>query len=275
MSFIHQKGIKQKLKYSLLALIAIYIMVTTSLYFLQDKILFRPTVLPQDHVFEFKHEFEEIFLTTEDEALINAIHFKAEKPKGIILYFHGNAGDLQRWGTIAEFFVDLNYDVFIMDYRTYGKSTGILSEEALYKDAQMCYDYVKKIYNEEDITVYGRSLGTGIATYVASKNRPEQLILETPYYSIVDVAKYRFPIVPVKKLMQYELPTYDFIKEVECKTTMIHGTDDYIVPYKSGKKLFDIAPKEQTTFVTVEGGSHNNLMASEQYTEVIKELLKY
>ena len=119
-------------------------MIGTALYFLQEKILFRPTVLNQTYVFKFSHPFEELFLKADDNAVINALHFKAEEPKGIILYFHGNKGSLKRWGEIAMFFAKEQYDVVIMDYRSYGKSTGELKEEYLYNDGQLFYNYVLK-----------------------------------------------------------------------------------------------------------------------------------
>ncbi|MBA6154062.1 alpha/beta hydrolase [Gelidibacter gilvus] len=249
-------------------------MIGASLYFLQEKILFMPTVLPQDFQYEFNHPFEELFLKTDEDAVINALHFKTENPKGVILYFHGNAGDLSQWGTIAEYFVNMNYNVFIMDYRTYGKSTGKLSEAALYKDAQYCYDYLKQSYSDSDISLYGRSLGTGIAAYLASKNKPKQLILETPYYSMTDVAKSRFPFLPIEKLLQYKFPTNEFITLVECPIVIFHGTADGVVPFESGHKLFEIAPKQHTTFVKIEGGGHNNLIEFEAYRTGIQNVLK-
>ncbi len=248
-------------------------MIGTALYFLQEKILFRPTVLNQTHVFKFSHPFEELFLKTDDNAVINTLHFKAEEPKGVILYFHGNAGDLSRWGKITEYFVDKNYDVLLMDYRTYGKSTGALSEHALYSDAQMCYDYLKDSYDEKDISIYGRSLGTGIGTYIAANNNPKQLILETPYYSIVDVAKYRFPLFSVEQMLHYKLPTNEFIQKVTCKISMLHGTDDYVVPFKSGEKLFNVAPQNLTSFTRIENGSHNDLIKFDSYHSIIEEIL--
>lgn len=273
MSFIRQKKIKHKIKKAAFGLLAIYLMIGTTLYFLQEKILFRPTVLNQSHVFKFSHPFDELFLKTDDNAVINALHFKAEKPKGVILYFHGNAGDLSRWGNITEYFVERDYDVLVMDYRTYGKSTGTLSEHALYSDAQMCFDYLKKYYNEDAITVYGRSLGTGIATFIASNNKPKQLILETPYYSIVDVAKYRFPFFSVKQLIHYKLPTNEFIKNVTCNISMFHGTADYVVPFNSGEKLFMEAPRDLTSITVIENGSHNDLIKFDEYHKKIKEIL--
>tara|TARA_R110002049_G_scaffold295948_3_gene483750 strand:- start:47 stop:871 length:825 start_codon:yes stop_codon:yes gene_type:complete len=266
--------LKRKLKKIVLVLLSLYVMISTTLYFLQEKIMFFPTVLEQDYQYQFNYNFEELNLETDDGAKLNAIHFKVENPKGVILYFHGNAGNLSRWGTIAEFFVDKQYDVLIMDYRTYGKSTGKLSEAVFYSDAQLFYNYLKEDYNEEDITLYGRSLGTGIATYLASKNNPRQLILETPYYSILDVAKDRFPIFPVKKLLKYEFPTHQFIKQVSCPITIFHGTNDEVVPYASAEKLFDVAPKSQTTFVTIEGGNHGNLNTYDVYLNHIENMLK-
>jgi hypothetical protein len=249
-------------------------MISASLYFLQEKILFLPTVLEQDYQYQFNHNFEELNFKTNDGAKLNTIHFKVENPKGVILYFHGNAGDLSRWGIIVEFFVEKQYDVLIMDYRTYGKSTGKLSEKVFYKDADLLYDYLKNNYDENAITLYGRSLGTGVATYLASKNKPKQLILETPYYSVVDVAKSRFPIFPVKKLLKYKFPTYQFIKAVTCPITMFHGTDDGVVSYASAEKLLHVSPKSQTTFITIEGGNHNDLIDFEEYRKGIDSVLK-
>lgn len=248
-------------------------MIGSALYFFQEKILFLPTTLEQDYQYNFDYPFEELFLKTEDDASINALHFKTENSKGVILYFHGNAGDLSRWGKITEHFVEKNYDVLIIDYRTYGKSTGKLSEQAFYNDAQYCYDYLLRHYSENKITVYGRSLGTGIASYLASKNRPQQLILETPYYSILDVAEHRFPMFPVKQLLKYHFPTHQYLPKTDCAITIIHGTDDGIVPYSSGKKLLEIG-LDNLNFITVDGGDHNNLIEFEAYHNTIETILK-
>jgi fermentation-respiration switch protein FrsA (DUF1100 family) len=263
-----------KIKKSLFILLGLYAMIGTSLYFIQEKILFRPTVLSQDYAYQFSENFEEIFLTTNDNAVINAIHFKVNEPKGVILYFHGNAGDLSRWGTIAEYFVKQKYDVFIMDYRTYGKSTGTLSEKALYEDAQLCYNHLIEGYRADDVIVYGRSLGTGIATYLASKNKTKQLILETPYYSMVDVAQHRFPFFPVKYLLKYQLPTFEYIQNVECPIAIFHGTNDGVVPFESGKKLFEMLPRGRGIFIEIEAGGHNNLSDFDDYKNGIKNILK-
>ena len=103
------RGLKKGISF----LIILYIMIGSSLYFFQEKLIFLPTILTQDYTFEFSHPFEELFLKSDDGAIINAIHFKNENPKGVILYFHGNAGNLSRWGEITQFFVKKNYDIFV------------------------------------------------------------------------------------------------------------------------------------------------------------------
>lgn len=267
-----QKRLKRRLKRTAYVLLALYLMIGTALYFFQEKLIFLPTTLEQDYEFKFNYPFEELFFKTEENTSINALHFKAEHPKGVILYFHGNAGDLSRWGKVTEYFVEKSYDVLVMDYRTYGKSTGKLSEAAFYKDAQFCYDYLLKHYNEPQITLYGRSLGTGIASYLASKNNPKQLILETPYYSIADVAISRFPIFPVKRLLKYKFPSFQYLLKTNCSIAILHGTEDNVVPYSSGKKLDELGLKN-INFITVEGGSHNNLIDFDAYHKTIKGLL--
>ena len=270
MSFTQQK---RKLKRIFVVLLGAYIMVGVALYYFQEKLMFLPTTLNENYVYELNYPHEELFLKPSDDALINAIHYKAENPKGVILYFHGNAGDLSRWSKITEYFVEMNYDVLVMDYRTYGKSQGKLSEDTLYSDAQFCYDYLLKQYSEGNITLYGRSLGTGMASKLAIKNKPKQLILETPYYSILDVAKHRFPLFPIKSLLRYHFPNYEYVQKVKCPIAIIHGTSDKVVPYESGKKLSELNI-DNLEFISIEGGGHNDLVQFEDYHLAIQNLLK-
>ena len=273
MSFTLQKNQKIRLKKLVIVFLGLYVMIVSALYIFQEKLLFLPTTLEQDYQYQFAYPFEELFLETSDDAIINALHFKAEHPKGVILYFHGNAGDLSRWGKVTEYFVNKNYDVMVMDYRTYGKSKGSLSEAAFYNDAQYCYNYLLNQYQETQIIVYGRSLGTGIASYIASENQPHQLVLETPYYSILDVAKQRFPVFPVKQLLKYHFPTFTYLPKVICPIAIIHGTDDSIVPYSSGKKLSELG-LDNLEFITIKDGNHNNLIEFDAYHKMIKTVLK-
>lgn len=272
MSFTLPIKLRKRLKRLFVVLLGLYVMIASALYFLQEKMLFLPTTLEQDYQYQFNYPFEEFFFNTDEKTIINALHFKAENPKGVILYFHGNAGDLSRWGNITEYFVEKDYDVLVMDYRTYGKSSGKLSEKAFYKDAQYCYDYLLKHYSEDKITLYGRSLGTGIASYLAKENSPKQVVLETPYHSIEDVANYRFPILPVKQLLKYRFPTFQYLKKVDCPITIIHGTEDNVVPYSSAKKLLELGI-DNLDFITVENGNHNDLIEFKDYHSAIDKVL--
>ncbi len=256
-------------------LVILYIMLIAALALFQEKLIFLPSKLAADYEYKFSEAFEEINLETADGAILNALHFKTENPKGVILYFHGNAGDLSRWGEITSYFTKFNWDVLVMDYRTYGKSTGKLSESTLYDDAQLFYDYVLKSYDEDEVILYGRSLGTAFATKLAAENNPKMLILESPFYNLKSIAKKRFPIVPVEYLIKYEFKSNYYIKDVNCKTVVFHGTDDNVVPYASGKRLYELAsPENGKHFITIKRGGHNNLSNFTTYASEIQRLLK-
>lgn len=263
----------RKLKRFLLFGVLIISLIVVTFYMFQEKLIFLPTKLPQDHVFTFKANFDEVFIDSPDGARLNALHFYTENPKGLILYFHGNAGDLSRWGEIVQPFVQLGYDVLIMDYRTYGKSTGTLSEDALHSDAQLFYDHALKKYPQSDILVYGRSLGASIATRLASNNNPKKLVLETPFYNLMDVAGERFPFLPLKYVLNYKFTSNEYVQHVNAPIRIFHGTADKVVSYESGKKLFEAIPISDKVLYTIENGEHNNLSEFEAYQNgILQEL---
>ena len=231
-----------------------------------------PTQLEVDYVFNFDNDFEEITLKAEDNAKLNGLHFKVENPKGVILYFHGNAGDLSRWGIIVQELVERQYDVIVMDYRTYGKSTGKLNEKALFSDARLWYDYTKTKFDANQITVYGRSLGSAIGTQLASQVEIKQLILETPFYNLADAANYRFWYLPTKQLLRYEFKTDYYIQDVACPKYFILATEDDVVSYKSGKRLYDCSP-ETKTLIEIKNATHNNVANFKIYQEFLNNLL--
>lgn len=149
--------------------LVLYVTVCSLMYFKQELFLFLPDKLPQDFEFSYPNATE-VFLPIENNQHIHGLYFTADqKAKGVVLYFHGNAGALDKWGLVADNFAPLGYDVLIMDYRTYGKSQGKLSEQNLFNDAQLAYNYLRKNFGARDIVIYGRSIGTGIATHLASK----------------------------------------------------------------------------------------------------------
>ena len=255
-------------------IVGAYVILGTMIYFIQEKLIFLPSRLSQNYEYQFSEPFEEFFLESDDGAKLNALHFKRRDPLGVVLYFHGNAGNLARWGEIGmSLSQSLNYDVVIMDYRTYGKSKGTLSESALHSDGQLFYDYVSRQYDESKIVLYGRSLGTGIVTRLASKNNPQRVILETPYFSLLDIGQRRFPYLPVKWLLKYEFKSYEYVSNISCPIAVFHGTDDEIIPLESGKKLFETIPEGSKEFYLIEGARHNNISSFDRYHSGLEKFL--
>ena len=244
------------------------------IYGLQDRLIFFPEKLPRDYIFSFRIPYKEVFLKAPDAAVLHALHFRAEAAKGVILYFHGNAGSLRSWGYLAEELVQYEYDVLMVDYRGFGKSTGRRTEAALHQDAQLTYDYLRQRYPEEKITVFGRSIGTGLAVPLAAQNHPQRLILETPFYNFTDVAKTHYSFLPVALLLKYTFRSDKWISKIPCPGYILHGTADQIVLYASGEKLAQAAGSNRVKFITIPNGGHNNLSNFRQYQQALRDILK-
>jgi pimeloyl-ACP methyl ester carboxylesterase len=247
-------------------LLLAYGIVATGFYFFQDSFIFQSKSLPKDYVFTFDQKFEEHFIPTEDGEKLNALLFRSQQPaKGLILYFHGNADNLQRWGQYAVDFTNLGYDILMIDYRGYGKSTGTPTEENLYKDAQTILNWSHTNIKYERLIIYGRSLGSAVASSLASTATPDILILETPFDELSG-ALYLFPA-------RYNFSNKEFLPLIKCKKVVFHGTDDWVVPLSSALKLKPLL-NENDRFVIIEGASHNNLRAFEKYHKTLNEVLE-
>lgn len=254
-------------------LLILYLIICGLLYFFQEKLIFFPHKLRKDYKFQFNQSFEELNIKTTDQILLNGLLFKADSSKGLIFYLHGNAGALNSWGGVAKTYTDLGYDVFMLDYRGYGKSEGkITSQEQLFQDVQTTYDEIKKRYNEDKIIVLGYSLGTGLATELASTNNPKLLILQAPYYSFTDLMKYYYPIIPTF-ILKYKLPTDEFIRNCKVPIVIFHGTDDEVIYYGSSLKLKNYF-KNTDTLITLKGQLHNGITYNPEYKADIEKILK-
>lgn len=250
----------------------IYLFVVLFFYFKQESFLFYSSKTAQDFDYPFSTHFEEQFYETPNNGKIHSLRFKVNNPKGIILYFHGNAGNLEDWGWVYQNFQDFDYDLEIVDYRNFGKSTGKFTEENLHSDAQFIYDEIKQHYQEEKIVIYGRSIGTGMATKLASENNPKMLILETPFYNIVDLVTKYVPFLPTKLVLKYRFENNKHITNVKAPIYILHGTSDEVVPYQSAEKLFDLV-KDKAEFITFENGTHGNLSTFEKYYSFLEKVL--
>lgn len=260
--------------HTLILILVIYSVISIALYYLQDYILFKPEKLSKDFQFLYDNqETEEYNLETRDGAIINGVLFKPkEKSKGLVLYLKGNSKSIKGWGKFAVDFTRLNYSVFMVDYRGFGKSTGRRSQKAIKRDLQEVYNKIKEKTTEDRIIIYGRSLGSGFATKLASTNHPKMLILDAPYYSLTKVTGRYLPFMPLSVLLKYPLPTYKWLKYVQCPIHIIHGTNDKLIPFKSSIKLSKVNPK-LTKLHSVIGGGHKNLNNFESYHAMIRDIL--
>ncbi len=257
----------------LLILGVIYLLISVLIFFLQDYLMFKPEKLPADFQFYYENqETEEYNVETRDGAVINGLRFKAREPKGVVFYLKGNSKSIKGWGKFAVDFTRHGYDVLMVDYRGFGKSTGRRTQKAIKRDMQVVYDKIREKVDEKYIILYGRSLGSGFAAKLASMNNPRMLILDAPYYSLSHVAKKYIPFMPLSLLIKFPMPTYKWLRYVQCPIHIIHGTDDHLIPYKSSLKLSKIKPK-QTTLYTVIGGGHKNLNTFESYHKMLHDII--
>jgi alpha-beta hydrolase superfamily lysophospholipase len=258
---------RKKLWKFLRVLISIYIAIGVMLYFVQDIIIFHPKALSQNYSFQFNQPFKEINISPDGRRNLNFIQFfPAGKAKGIVLYFHGNKTNINRYAQFAGIFTKNDYEVWMIDYPGYGKTTGKRTEQTIYTDALLFYQLAIQKTGAENIIIYGKSLGTGVATYLASGNTCKKLLLETPYYSMSSMTRHYVPVYPAV-LLRYSFPTNEYLKKIKVPVTIFHGTSDEVIPYNQSKKLKAEFP--MIDLVSVPNGSHNNLY---KFPAVIQKL---
>jgi len=259
---------KRMLIYSIILIIVFLFL---GLYFLQEKLIFYPEKLPADYEYSFSQEFQEINYSVEKGVKINALHFKTRNPKGVVFYSHGNAGSLRSWGLMSGIFARHQFDLLIYDYRGYGKSTGKITEQNLYHDADFIYNDLLEKYEEQNIIVYGRSIGTGVASYVASTNNPGFLILESPYFNLSDLTGKYLPFIP-NALLKFKFRNNLYIPKVSCPICIFHGTEDEIIYHGSSIKLAKLF-KPEDRLISIKGGHHNDLEAFDLYHKELAKIL--
>jgi pimeloyl-ACP methyl ester carboxylesterase len=243
-------------------------------YFLQEKFIFKPEKLKQDFEFKYEAPFKEYFFDIEPGVRINGLHFFRDNPKGLILYFHGNTKSIKGWARYAKDFYRYDYDVVLLDYRGFGKSTGKRGEKQMLNDMQFIYEKLKNQYGESQMIVYGRSMGSGFATKLACDNNPRYLILDAPYFNFLKVIERFLPMLPVRIVLRFHLRTDLWIRNVTCHTYIIHGTKDMLIPIRHSEALQKINP-HKITLIRIHGGRHNNLPSFDEYHNFIRDILKY
>ncbi|MCC6838847.1 MAG: alpha/beta hydrolase [Flavobacteriales bacterium] len=257
-------------------LLLVYLGVSLFYWALQEKFIFVRFPLPRQYRFNFRQPFEELWLDRPDGARLHALHFTVQDPKGAVLYLHGNTGSLRRWGKRAPRFTTARHAVLMPDYRGYGKSSGKLSEAALHADALAWYDRLAAQYGAEQVVVYGRSLGTGMAVPVAAARTPRALVLESPYANFLDVARHYLAILPYRLLLRYRFRSDRAIKGVKCPVYIFHGKRDPLVPYSSALRLYAAIPVAvHRELITFPQGFHSDLAGYPRFRRKLRGILNY
>lgn len=243
-------------------------------FFYQEKIIFQPEKLVENYSFNFKNDFEEITIHTKDQKKLNSVLFKTQNPNGVIFYLHGNGGSIYGWGEVAEVYNNMNYDVFILDYRGYGKSEDkINSKDQLFSDVELAYDEVAKGYPENKIIILGYSVGTGLASKLASQKNAKLLILQAPYFSMEDEMDQKFSFLP-KFLLKYNFETNKYLKTVKSPVIVFHGDKDEVINYKASLKLKNNF-KKGDTLIILKDQNHNGITDNLDYQNSMKTILDF
>ncbi len=256
----------------LLYIVLGYLLLMALLYFFQERFIFKPEKLDPDFEYRYDVPFRELFFDVAEGVRINGLHFTTENPRGLVLYFHGNSRSIKGWAKYARDFFRYGYDVVLVDYRGFGKSTGKRTEKDMLSDMEFVYRSLAKQHPENHLLVYGRSLGSGFAAKVASENDPRYLILDAPYYSFKSTIQRFLPLLPVRWVLRFHIRTDLWLKKVNCHTYILHGTRDWLIPIRNSEKLQALNPRK-ITLIRIEGGGHNNLPFFPEYHNFIRDIL--
>lgn len=251
----------------------IYVLIISYVYFNQVQLVFHSSRLPKEYKFDYQQKFEEINIKSFDGTILNGLLFKAENSKGLVFYLHGNAGTLETWGKIAKVYTSLGYDIFILDYRSFGKSEGTIEdEEQLSKDISIVYKSISKRYSEDKIIIAGYSIGSGFAAKLAVENKPKALMLQAPYYNFLELSSSRVPLFP-DFMKKFSLETNTYLPKVKAPIYIFHGTDDQLIPFNNSVRLKELL-KSKIKFYPLKNQDHIGVNENEDFQNQLKIILK-
>ena len=261
------------------ALRAIAISITGVLalmFFLQSRLVYFPDgqiiATPGDKGMAY----EEVSFEAADGVQLSAWYVPAEAGRGVVLFSHGNGGNISYNLPFVEILHSVGLSTFIYDYRGYGRSKGKPTEEGTYSDIAGAWRYLTESRKVPagQILLYGQSLGGPIAAKLATEKTPAALVLDSTFTSFVDIGSHHYPFLPVRWLARFEYNTLERVKNVRCPVLVIHSPDDEIVPFSQGVALYEAAP-EPKGFIKLRGGHNDALFLSEEeYRKGIDGFLK-
>lgn len=252
------------------ALGALYLAAIAALWWDQEGLLFYPEPLPADHHFDFGSDVHETWVEVPG-ARINALHLRLPSPDGVVLFLHGNAGNLETWFTAASAFRQANFDLFMPDYRGFGKSTGRIDGQVqLEADVRAAWDAIASTYQGKRRVIYGRSLGTGLAALLAAQVQPDLTVLVSPYQSVAALAAEYYPWVP-GAVLRYPLRTDQALAQVRTPVLMFHGDRDDLIPLAHSERLRELIPN--ATLLRVAGAGHDDVHQFPAYLDALRAAL--
>ncbi len=263
------------LSFAVLLVLGIYVLMCAFLYFTQSRFVYFPlkemTAIPTDVGLDYKViEYE-----AADGVRIHAWFVPARQSRAIVLFCHGNAGNISHRLDTLKIFNSLGLSTFIFDYRGYGRSGGQPSEKGTYLDAEGAWDYLAKKMGvkPKEILLAGRSLGGAVASWLAVKKKPRALIIESSFTSIPELGGQFYPFLPVRLLTRFNYNTREYINSVKCPVLVIHSPDDEIIPFSHGQEIF-AAAHQPKNFLQLRG-SHNEgfKLFRERYIQGLKEFI--
>ncbi len=244
---------------------SIYLLLALTIYLLQGKMVFLSglpgralTATPGD----IGLEYEDVSLTTSDDERLHGWYVPATDRRGVVLFFHGNAGNISHRLDSIGIFHQLGLDTLIIDYRGYGQSTGKTSEQGTYLDAQAAWSYLvdERGIPADRIIIFGRSLGGAIGAWLGAqpdmKNGPAAMIIESSFTSGVDMARQLYPFLPAHLITRLRYPVAEYASRLECPVLVVHSRDDEIIPFEMGQSIYE-AVKQRKSFLELRG-DHNN-----------------
>jgi fermentation-respiration switch protein FrsA (DUF1100 family) len=250
------------------AIIGIYILFAGFLFIFQSHYVYYPDRILLADPSSIGLEFESVSFETEDGVKLSGWYILSENARGIIIFCHGNGGNISHRLESIQIFHRLGLDVFIFDYRGYGRSEGRPSEMGTYRDIEAAWRYLveERQVNPDRIVVFGRSLGGAVAAWLAHRYTPGALILESAFTSVPDIAAKLYPYLPVRLLSRYKYDTARYLDGVNCPVLIVHSREDEMMPFSHGQRLFERAaePKE---FLEISGSHNEGFITSGKHYE--------
>lgn len=240
------------------------VMLNSCMYAQQPSMVFFPFATLSQTPAEWGLAYEDVFLNTEDGVRLHGWYLPHQGSRLTLLFFHGNAGNISHRGASVKIFHQLGLNVFIFDYRGYGKSQGKPDEDGFYKDARAAWRYLtdERGLDQNDIVLFGRSLGGAVAAKLAAEVHPGGLILESTFSSARDVANAVFPVLSRLILLRYDFNAVAHVKQVTAPVLVLHSPDDEIIPLRLGEKVFQAA-NEPKSFVKLKGDHNSGFLVSQ------------